>query len=115
MTITPALMEQYITLILVAVVPTGIWRIAGVLLSRRISNQSEIFEWVRFVATALLAGVVAKLLGNPSDVLALAPLWARIGAIFVAFIAFMLCKRSVLIGVVVGETILITSVYLQSP
>ena len=115
MSIAPTLMEQYLTLMLVAVIPTGIWRVTGVLLSRRISNQSEVFEWVRFVATALLAGVVAKLLGSPSGVLALAPLWARIGAIILSFIAFMLCKRSVLVGVFVGEVIIITSVYFQTP
>ena len=115
MIMLPLTLEHYLTLILVAVLPTGLWRIMGVLLAQRLSNQSEIFEWVRFVATALLAGVVAKLLANPSGVLALAPLWGRIGAILAAFIAFMLCKRSVLLGVVVGEVVVITSVYLATP
>ena len=109
------MMQQYLTLFLVAAVPTGLWRVGGVLLARRISNQSEVFEWVRFVATALLAGVVAKLLANPSGVLAMAPLWGRMGAICISFVVFMLAKRSVLIGVAVGEIILIGSVLYSTP
>ena len=111
----PLSIEHYLILLLVAAAPTGIWRITGVLLARRISNQSEIFEWVRFVATALLAGVVSKLLANPSGVLALAPLWGRMSAVALAFCAFMLCKRSVFVGVLVGEVIVITSVYISTP
>ena len=111
----PLSVDHYVTMLLVAALPTGIWRIIGVLLARRMSNQSEIFEWVRFVATALLAGVVGKLLANPSGVLALAPLWGRMSAIALAFIAFMLCKRSVFVGVLVGEVIVITSVYVSTP
>ena len=104
--------EQYLMMTLVAAVPTGLWRVSGILLARRISSQSEIFEWVRFVATALLAGVVSKLLFSSTGVLAMVPLSTRIGAITAAFFVFMLCKRSVLIGVLVGEVVLIASVYL---
>ena len=111
----PLGIEHFLTMLLVAALPTGIWRIGAVFLARRLSNQSEVFEWVRFVATALLAGVVAKLLANPSGVLALAPLWGRMGAITLGFISFMLCKRSVFVGVVVGEVMVITSVYLTAP
>lgn len=99
--------EHCITLFIVAAVPTGLWRVSGLLLARRISSQSEIFEWVRFVATTLLAGVVAKLLFNPSGVLELVPLWGRLGAILAAFIVFMLSNRSVLAGVLVGEIVVI--------
>ena len=104
-------LQQIVTLFVVAAIPTGLWRVSGVLLARRISSQSEIFEWVRFVATTLLAGVVAKLLFNPSSVLELVPLWVRLGAILAAFLVFMLCKRSVLIGVLVGEIVVIATLY----
>lgn len=103
--------EQYLIMVLVAAVPTGLWRVSGIVLARRLSSQSEIFEWVRFVATALLAGVVSKLLFSSTGVLAEVPLSIRIGAIASAFLVFMLCKRSVLIGVLVGEVFLIASIY----
>ncbi|NBS00952.1 MAG: AzlD domain-containing protein, partial [Rhizobiales bacterium] len=65
------MLAPYALMLIVAAVPTGIWRAGAVVLSRSISSQSLVFEWVRFVATALLAGVVAKLLANPSGALAL--------------------------------------------
>ncbi|MFZ4788686.1 MAG: AzlD domain-containing protein [Beijerinckiaceae bacterium] len=105
------MLAPYALMLIVAAVPTGIWRAGAVVLSRSISSQSLVFEWVRFVATALLAGVVAKLLANPSGALALAPDWGRLGAVVAAFAAFMAFRRSVFAGVLTGETILILSVY----
>ena len=108
-------MAPYLLMLVVAAIPTGIWRSGAVILSRSISNQSPIFEWVRFVATALLAGVVAKLLSNPSGALALAPDWGRLGAIVCAFIAFISFRKSVFAGVLTGEAVLILSVLLTQP
>ena len=88
--------EQYLIMVLVAAVPTGLWRVSGIVLARRLSSQSEIFEWVRFVATALLAGVVSKLLFSSTGVLAEVLLSIRIGAIASAFLVFMLCKLSLI-------------------
>jgi hypothetical protein len=109
------LMAPYLVMLAVAAIPTGIWRSGAVFLSRSISSQSIIFEWVRFVATALLAGVVAKLLSNPSGALALAPDWGRLGAVVSAFCAFIGFRKSVFAGVLVGETVLMLSVYFTLP
>lgn len=105
----------YLLMLAVAAIPTGIWRAGAVILSRSISSQSLVFEWVRFVATALLAGVVAKLLSNPSGALALAPDWGRLAAIVAAFTAFITFRRSVFAGVFTGEAVLILSVLLTQP
>jgi hypothetical protein len=67
------------------------------------------------VATAILAGVIAKLIMFPSGALAAVPLWVRIGAAVVGFTAFMSTKRSVFAGVIVGECALLAGAYLFTP
>ena len=41
---------------------TDIWRWLGVLVGNRLSQDSAALTWVRAVATALLAAVIAKLI-----------------------------------------------------
>ncbi len=70
----------YLVVILFGFLPSEIWRWAAVFLVRGLSEDAEILVWVRAVATALLAGVVAKLLLSPSGALAVVPIlwrWAR--------------------------------------
>jgi hypothetical protein len=49
----------YLVLLLAGFLPTEIWRMLGLLVSRGIDEGSEILIWVRAVATAILAAVAA--------------------------------------------------------
>ncbi len=99
----------YLVVILIGFLPTEIWRFAGVVAGRNLDESSEIMLWVRLVAAALVAGVVAKLLLAPSGALAVIPLWGRAGALLVGFAVFWLRRRSVLTGLVAGEAALIVA------
>ena len=74
----------YLALILFAVLPTEIWRWLAVAFARRLDENSPWLEWVRLVATALLAGVVAKLVLAAPGALAGVPLAVRLAALAVA-------------------------------
>ena len=97
----------YVLLIIGGFLPTEIWRVLGVVLSRGISEGSPFLVWVRAVATALLAAVVAKLVLHPSGALAAVPLAGRLGGIAVGLAGFFLFRRSLIAGVLIGETVLI--------
>jgi branched-subunit amino acid transport protein AzlD len=97
----------YLALILVGFLPNEIWRWLGVIFARGLDEDSEIVVWVRSVATAILAGVIAKLTLFAPGVLATVPLGVRIAAIVVGFAAFMAVRRSVFAGVLVGEIALV--------
>ena len=97
----------YLVIVIVGFLPTEIWRVLGVLLSRGLDERSEMLVWVRAVATTLLAGVVAKLLFAPSDPLAAVPLAGRLFSLAVGLIAFFALRRSVIAGVICGELVLI--------
>lgn len=100
-------MEPYLALILLGFLPSEVWRWLGIVVGRGLDEESEIILWVRGVATALVAAVVARIVLIPPGALAGVPLWVRIAAIGCGFLAFMLIRRSALAGVLVGEAVLV--------
>lgn len=109
--ILDAAQAPYLFLILFGFLPSEVWRFVSGFIAHGIDENSQIFVWVRSVATCLLAGVVAKLLLSPSGALALVPLAARFGALAAGGLAFLAFRRSVMTAVIVGETALIGAAY----
>ncbi|MPZ56717.1 MAG: AzlD domain-containing protein [Rhizobiales bacterium] len=107
--------HAYLVLILVGFLPNEIWRMLGVVLVRGLDEGSEVLVWVRAVATAVLAGVVAQLIFFPAGALAVMPMGLRVGAALCGFAAFLLVRRSVLAGVAVGEAVLLAGAVLLVP
>ena len=97
----------YLVLILGGFIPNDIWRMLGVIVGHGVSENSELLIWVRAVAIALLAGVIAKLVVVPPTALATIPLAIRLAAISSGFAGFLAARQSVLVGVVVGEAVLV--------
>jgi Branched-chain amino acid transport protein (AzlD) len=97
----------YLVLVLVGFLPTEIWRWLGVVVAHGIDEGSEVLVWVRAVATAVLAGVVAQLVLSPPGALATVPLLVRVGAVLFGFSAFVIARRSVFVGVLSGELALV--------
>jgi hypothetical protein len=97
----------YLALILAGFLPNEVWRWLGVIFATRLNEDSKILVWVRAVATAILAGVIAKLTLFAPGVLATVPLGVRVAAIVIGFLAFLLIRRSVFAGVAAGEIALI--------
>lgn len=105
----------YLLLVMVGFLPNEIWRVLGFFAARGLDEGSEIVVWVRAVATAVLAAVIAKLTLFAPGALALVPLWIRLAAVAAGFAGFLLIRRSVFAGVLVGEVVLIlgASFYLR--
>jgi hypothetical protein len=97
----------YLVLILVGFLPNEIWRVLGLVMARGLDEDSEIVVWSRAVATAILAGVIAKLIVFSSGSLAGIPLGVRVGAAVCGFLAYLAVKRSVFAGVLAGEAALL--------
>ena len=108
-------LAPYLVLIFVGFLPNEVWRFLGLVLARRLDEGAEVLIWVRAVATAILAGVVGKLIFFPAGALATVPLSVRLGAAVVGFAAYFLIRRSVFAGVAAGEAALIAGALLVSP
>lgn len=103
--------QIYALLLAAGFLPNEIWRVLGLWASRGIDEGSELMVWVRSVATAILAGVIAQVVLAPPGALALAPLGLRIGAVAAGVAAFFAARRSTLAGVVVAEAVLMGGTY----
>src|SRR4029079_19105123 len=57
----------YLILILVGFLPSDFWRLLGIVVARGLDEESEVLIWVRAVATAVLAGVIAKIVFFPPE------------------------------------------------
>ena len=101
----------YLVLIAAGFLPNEVWRMLGIVVAHGLDESSELVVWVRAVATALLAGVVAKIILFPPGGLADVRLTVRLSAIALGFSAFLLVRRSVLAGVLAGEAVLILGAF----
>jgi branched-subunit amino acid transport protein len=100
-------LAPYLVLIAAGFLPNEVWRMLGIVVAHGLDESSEFVVWVRAVATALLAGVVAKIVLFPPGGLAEVPLTVRLSAMAAGFVAFLIVRRSVLTGVLAGEAVLI--------
>jgi hypothetical protein len=108
-------LSPYLALVLVGFLPNEIWRWLGLGLARGLNEKSEVVLWSRAVATAILAGVIAKLILFPLGELVAIPLAVRVAAAAIGFLAFLLIRRSLFAGVLVGEVVLLLGGYLSGP
>ena len=107
-----ASLAPYLTVILVGVLPNEIFRIAGLVLARGIRTTSELFDWIRYLATSLLAAVVAKLIFAPAPALAEFPLALRAAAVLVGIATYFGTRRSLFAGVMIGEAAFVATAWL---
>ncbi|MGA8158441.1 MAG: AzlD domain-containing protein [Rhodoplanes sp.] len=95
-------LAPYLILIFAGFLPHEAWRWVGIVLSRGLDETSEVVVWVRAVAIAILAGVVAKIVVFSPGALAGVPLWVRLSAAAAGMLAFFLARQSILVGVATG-------------
>jgi len=96
-----------VILLLAGVIPNQIWRMLGLWFGGGVDEGSELLVWVRAVATAILAGVIAQILVQPPGALASVPDWLRYGAVAAGFAVFIVTRRSIFAGVVGGEIVML--------
>ena len=103
----PSSLWVYTMIVVAGAGTTYVWRFAGVIAAARVGADSEILRWVRAVATALIAGLVAKLVLNPPGALADVDVMVRILAFVAGFAIFAATGRKVLLGVIGGMVLII--------
>ena len=101
----------YLVLILAGFLPNEVWRMLGVVASRGINEESELIIWVRAVATAILTGVVSKIVVFAPGALGSVPLAVRLAAAAAGMAAFFLMQRSMFAGVVTGMLAVLTGMW----
>lgn len=104
----------YLTLFLAGCLATEVWRWLGVAVGSRIDVAGGPFQWVRAVATALVAGMVTRMVLFPSGALAEVPLAVRLGAFAGGLALYFLVRRNLAAGVAGGAGLLIAAQLIRS-
>lgn len=104
----------YLVILVAGILATDVWRWLGVLAARRIDETSEVLRWVRAVSTALVAGLVARIVLFPVGAMALAPFPGRVGAVAVGVAAYLILGRNVFFGIVAGLAVLVSVTFLAT-
>jgi branched-subunit amino acid transport protein len=112
MTLSLADFVLILTLILAGTLATDIWRMAGVFLSRKVDLSDPVFLWVKDVSTALLAGLVSRIVFYPPAGLAEVPLEVRLAALIAGIAVYLLSGRNMLLSLVYGCGTLLTGQWL---
>jgi len=100
-----------LVLLLAGFLPNEIWRMIGVWFGAGVDEGSELLVWVRAVATAILAGVIAQILIQPPGALAGVPDWLRYAAVAGGCAVFLATRRSIFAGVVSGELLMLAGTW----
>jgi hypothetical protein len=103
----------YLLLVLAGFLPNEVWRMLGVVASRGIDEGSELIIWVRAVATAILTGVVSKIVVFAPGALGGVPLSVRLAAAAAGMAAFFAMRRSVFAGVVTGMLAVLAGMWVR--
>ena len=107
MTITDGGWMSYAALFVAGFGMTAPWRVFGVLLARNIDVESEIFKWVRAVSTALVAGLIARMVIFPSGNLASIALLVRVGAFLGGVLIYYVMRRNMGLGIIAAMGLLL--------
>lgn len=99
-------------IVLAGTLGTDLWRWIGVYGGRRLSEETETFVWVRAVATALVAGVIASQILYPGGVLSGTPVALRLGAAFAGFMVFLVFRKNMIAGLAVSLSCLAVGLHL---
>ena len=89
----------YGVLLAIALLAHEPWRWLGLILGRTVTVDSAVFLWVRAVSTALVAGLIMRLILFPAGALADVALRDRLSATAVGVALFFAFGRSLGLGV----------------
>lgn len=104
--------EATLLILLIAVLAHEPFRWLGAYLGRGLAADSEVFVWVRAVATALVAGLVARLFLFPAGQLEAIPLFIRLIAVVSGIAIFFAAGRQLGAGVAGAAAVLISLGYI---
>ena len=98
---------DWLLLLIVILVFHESWRWAGLFLGRGVKTDSELFQWVQCVATAIVAALVMRLVLFPAGVLADVSIHARLAALAIGAVVYVASGNRLAVGVAAGTGALV--------
>jgi branched-subunit amino acid transport protein len=101
----------YAAVALFAIVAHESWRWLGAFLGSKVRETDDIFVWVRYVSSALVAALAMRFVFFPAGVLETVAFPVRCAAMAIGIAAFIACRRNLAIGILAGGLSLIALTY----
>jgi branched-subunit amino acid transport protein len=105
----PDWLLTYGTILLAGSLATYVWRFLGVVYASRLAPDSAILDWVRAVATALIAALIMRIVLVPPGALAETSLVSRGLALVAGALVFHFGRRMIFVGVAGAYVVLLIS------
>jgi branched-subunit amino acid transport protein len=106
--------NQLLYILVAGVLMTVVWRFAGLALSSGLKEDSPVFRWVGFVSTALVSGLISRLVIFSPGALADINMLTRLAAFAIGVLIFFVARRHLGIGVLAGVASLLALGFLTS-
>ena len=103
-----------VTLLIAGTLATDFWRVLGVFAALRVDEGSEVFQFARAISTALVAALIARLVFFPPGSLAAVPLMLRVVAFAAGLTVYFVARRSIALGIIAGEVVLVCGFFLAA-
>ena len=99
--------ENIYIAILIASIATYVCRAAGVIFSKKLNVNSDLFNWIECISMGIIISVISKIIFFPEGLLVETSLLNRILTILFLLIIFFISKKNILISLV-SSTIFFT-------
>ena len=99
--------ENIYIAILIASIATYVCRAAGVIFSKKLNVNSDLFNWIECISMGIIISVISKIIFFPEGLLVETSLLNRILTIIFLLIIFFISKKNILISLV-SSTIFFT-------
>ena len=99
--------SPFLMILVAGVAANAVWRMAGVAVSKGLSDSSPIIVWSQAVSKALVAGLVARLVLFPPGALAGVNMPIRVGAFALGIAVFYVVRRNTTLGILAGTGALV--------
>ena len=99
--------ENIYIAILIASIATYVCRSAGVIFSKKLNVNSDLFNWIECISMGIIISVISKIIFFPEGLLVETSLLNRILTIIFLLIIFFISKKNILISLV-SSTIFFT-------
>ncbi len=104
---------ELLVLTLLCGLATYFWRAMAVLLSGKLTLDSELFRWVECVAYAMVAGLMMRIVLLPSGVLTASPMIDRIAGCVIALAVYRFLGRNLLASLGAGVGFFVAAAYVR--
>ena len=105
--------ENIYNAIILASIATYVCRAAGVVFSKKLNVNSDLFNWIECISMGIIISVISKIIFFPEGMLTETSLINRILTILFLLIIYFISKKNILISLVSSTIffILINSMY----